>query len=234
MSTITWDRPDRRNAWDLETMTAIADRIEAVGADPEERSIVLRGAGGHFSAGDDLKAAGESTRETWAETVAAFQRLTRVVLDSPLPVLCAIEGVCVGGALEFAASCDARFFTARSRFLTPEVRIGFVMSNAGSLFLPHVLGESAARELLLTGQEKGAAWMAAHGFGSRVDDLDAAVADWEGCFERTSRTAVAATKQLLNQRWGPLLAEAMDREERLCVDLFDTPDAQQALGEFSS
>ena len=54
MSTITWDRPDRRNAWDLETMTAIADRIEAVGADPEEHSIVLRGTGGHFSAGDDL------------------------------------------------------------------------------------------------------------------------------------------------------------------------------------
>jgi enoyl-CoA hydratase/carnithine racemase len=232
MSTITWDRQDRRNAWDLATMTAIADRIEAVGADPDERSIVLRGAGGDFSAGDDLKAAQESTRETWAQTIAAFQRLTRVVLASPLPVLCAIDGVCVGGALELTASCDARIFTARSRFLTPEVRIGFVMSNAGSLFLPHVLGETAARELLLTGRERGAAWMAAHGFGTRVDDLDAAVEDWQRCFEETSRSAVAATKRLLNQRWGPLLAEAMEREERVCVELFDSPDAQAALRAF--
>jgi enoyl-CoA hydratase/carnithine racemase len=232
MTTITWDRQDRLNAWDTETMTSIADRIEAAGADPDERSIVLRGAGGHFSAGDDLKAAYASTRGAWAETIGAFQRLTRVVLDSPLPVLCAIDGVCVGGALEFAASCDARCFTPRSRFLTPEVRIGFVMSNAGSLFLPHVLGESAARDLLLTGRERGAAWMAAHGFGTRVDELDPAIADWEQSIAETSRAAVAATKQLLNRRWGALLDEAMEREERLCVELFDSPEAQAALGEF--
>ncbi|MEA2124827.1 MAG: enoyl-CoA hydratase / 3-hydroxyacyl-CoA dehydrogenase [Solirubrobacteraceae bacterium] len=232
MTTITWDRQDRLNAWDLDTMTSIADRIEAASADEDERIIVLRGAGGDFSAGDDLRAARASTKETWAQTIAAFQRLTRVVLASPLPVVCAIDGVCVGGALEFAASCDVRLFTPRSRFLTPEVRIGFVMSNAGSLFLPHVLGESAARELLLTGSEHSAAWMAAHSFGQRVDDLEAAIAGWEAEIAQTSRSAVAATKQLLNQRWGPLLAEAMDREERLCVELFDSPDAQRALREF--
>ena len=234
MTVITWDRQDRLNAWDEDTMTSIADRIEAAGADEAERVIVLRGEGGHFSAGDDLHAALASSKETWATTIAAFQRLTRVVLACPLPVVCAIDGVCVGGALEFAASCDARLFTARSRFLTPEVRIGFVMSNAGSLFLPHVLGESGARELLLTGAERDAAWMAARGFGSLVDYLDAAVDEWTESFEATSRTAVAATKQLLNHRWGPLLDEAMDREERICVDLFDSPDAQRALGDFGS
>ncbi len=232
MTTIAWDRRDRLNAWDLETMTSIADRIEAAGADPDERSIVLRGAGGHFSAGDDLKAALASTRATWAQTIAAFQRLTRVVLASPLPVLCAIDGVCVGGALEFAASCDARIFTARSRFLTPEVRIGFVMSNAGSLFLPHLLGESAARDLLLTGGERDAAWMQRHGFGTLSDDLDAAVADWSLAIDATSRTAVAATKRLLNERWGPQLDAALEREERLCVELFDSDDAQRALRAF--
>jgi enoyl-CoA hydratase/carnithine racemase len=232
VTSITWDRQDRLNAWDLETMTSIADRIEAAGADESERCIVLRGAGGHFSAGDDLRAALASTKETWAQTIAAFQRLTRVAMACPLPILCAIDGVCVGGALEFAASCDARLFTARSRFLTPEVRIGFVMSNAGSLFLPHVLGESGARELLLTGAEKDAAWMAAHGFGELVEDIDAAVTAWETSFDQTSRTAVAATKSLLNARWGGLLEDALEREERLCVDLFDSPDAQQALRDF--
>ncbi len=234
MTTITWDRQDRLNAWDLDTMTAIADRIETAGADERERTIVLRGAGGHFSAGDDLHAALASTKETWAQTIAAFQRLTRVVLASPLPVLCAIDGVCVGGAFEFACSCDARLFTDRSRFLTPEVRIGFVMSNAGSLFIPHVLGESAARELLLTGAEKDARWMADRGFGTRTDDLDAAIAAWEAEIAATSRTAVASTKQLLNARWGTLLDEAMDREERLCVELFDSPDAQRALRDFDA
>ncbi|HVL96553.1 MAG TPA: enoyl-CoA hydratase/isomerase family protein [Solirubrobacteraceae bacterium] len=234
---IEWERAARRNAWDLPTMTAIADAIEAAGADEAVRCVVLRGAGGHFSAGDDLHAAGAATRDDWAATIAAFQRLTRAVLAAPLPALAAIDGVCVGGALEFAASCDLRICTDRVRLLTPEVRIGFVLSNGGSLFLPHVLGEAAARELLLTGAERDAAWARAHGFASEMvapGDLDAAVTGWVDGFEATSRTAVAATRRLLNDRWGALLEQALEREERACVELFDTPDAQAALRSFAA
>ena len=80
---IFWDRQARRNAWDLETMTAVADAIEAAGADPEVRCVVLRGAGEHFSAGDDLHAATEADSDTWAATIEGFQRMTRVVLAAP-------------------------------------------------------------------------------------------------------------------------------------------------------
>jgi enoyl-CoA hydratase/carnithine racemase len=103
---IGWDRQARRNAWDLDTMTGIADAIEAAGDDPEVRCVVLRGAGGHFSAGDDLQAAIEADSAAWAATIDAFQRMTRVVLASPVPAVAAVDGVCVGGALEFAASCS--------------------------------------------------------------------------------------------------------------------------------
>ena len=234
---VSWDRQDRLNAWDLRTLTAIADQTEAAGADPAARSIVVRGAGEHFSAGDDLKAARESTREAWAETIEGFQRLTRVVLDSPLPVLAAIDGVCVGGALEFAASCDARICTDRARFLTPEVRIGFVLSNAGTLFLPAVLGEAAARDLLLTGTERSSAWALQRGFVLDVvppDELEERAAAWAAHFDATSREAVARTKRLLNARFGDLLARAMDAETEACVDLFHYADAAAALEAFSS
>ena len=90
----------------------------------------------------------ESRRLCLGACVCAFQRLTRVVLASPLPVLCAIDGWCVGGALEFSASCDLRVCTDRVQLLTPEVNIGFVFSNGAAFFLPHVLGETRARELL--------------------------------------------------------------------------------------
>ena len=130
---IEWDRQARRNAWDLETMTAIADAIEAAAADEEVRCVVLRGAGDHFSAGDDLQSALEADTESWAATIEGFQRLTRVVLAAAVPVIAAIDGVCVGGALEFAASCDLRLCTDRIRLLTPEVGIGLVASNAGTL-----------------------------------------------------------------------------------------------------
>jgi len=234
---VVWDRQARRNAWDLETMSAIADAVEAAGADEQVRSVVLRGAGDHFSAGDDLRSALEADSAAWAATIEGFQRMTRVVFAAPVPVIAAIDGVCVGGALEFAASCDLRLCTNRIRILTPEVGIGLVASNAGTILLPEVLGETAARELLLSGEERDAQWARANGFATEmiaVADLDARIDHWVGVFERTSRDAVAATKAMLNERFGALLGQAMDRETHHCVRLFDEPDARAALARFGA
>jgi enoyl-CoA hydratase/carnithine racemase len=234
---IVWDRQARRNAWDLETMTAIADAIEAAGADPAVHCVVLRGAGEHFSAGDDLQSAIEADSAAWAATIEGFQRMTRVVLAAPLPVIAAVDGVCVGGALEFAASCDLRLCTDRVRLLTPEVGIGLVASNAGTLLLPEVLGETAARELLLSGEARAADWARTHGFATEMvspDALDARIEHWAETFSRTSRAAVAATKAMLNERFGALLSQAMERETHHCVRLFDEDDARTALAAFAA
>lgn len=233
---ITWDRQARRNAWDLATMSAIADETEVAGADPAVRCVVLRGAGEHFSAGDDLHAAIEADSAAWAATIEGFQRMTRVVLAAPIPAIAAIDGVCVGGALEFAASCDLRLCTNRVRLLTPEVGIGLVASNAGTLLLPELLGESAARALLLGGQPRDAAWAREHGFATELvapEELDARIEHWSEVFSRTSRDAVAATKAMLNERFGALLPAAMERETHHCVRLFGEPDARKALREFA-
>ena len=233
---VRWDRQERRNAWDLETMTAIADAIEDAGADERVRSVVLRGEGDHFSAGDDLQAAIEADHDAWAATIEGFQRMTRVVLASPVPAIAAVDGVCVGGALEFAASCDLRLCTDRVRLLTPEVAIGLVASNAGTLLLPELLGEAAARELLLGGEERDAGWARERGFATemvRAELLDSRIEHWVGVFSNSSRAAVAATKAMLNERFGDLLPAAMDRETHHCVRLFDEPDARAALQGFA-
>ena len=234
---VSWDRQERRNAWDLETMSAIADAVEEAGSHEEVRCVVLRGAGRHFSAGDDLQSAIEADPATWAATIEGFQRLTRVVFASPVPAIAAVDGVCVGGALEFAASCDLRLCTNRVRLLTPEIRIGLVMSNAGTLFLPEVLGETAARELLLSGEERDASWAREHGFATEMvapEELDARIEHWAEVFSRSSRDALAATKAMLNERFGELLPTAMRRETHHCVRLFDEPDAREALASFGA
>ena len=233
---ISWDRQARRNAWDLETMTAIADAIEAAGADAAVRSVVLRGAGAHWSAGDDLQDALEADSAAWAATMDGFQRLTRVVLAAPVPVIAAVDGVCVGGALEFAASCDLRLCTDRVRLITPEVGIGLVASNAGTLLLPEVVGESAARELLLGGEERDADWARRTGFATELiapEAFDERIEHWVGVFSRSSRGAVAATKAMLNERFGSLLEEAMERESRHAARLFEEDDAKTALRTFA-
>jgi enoyl-CoA hydratase/carnithine racemase len=233
---ISWDRQARRNAWDLETMTQIADAIEAAGDDQEVRAVVLRGAGEHFSAGDDLKAAIEADSAAWAATIEAFQRMSRLVLASPLPAIAAVDGVCVGGALEFTASCDIRICTNRIRLLTPEPGIGLTATNAGTLLLPELLGETAARELLLGGEERDAEWASEHGFATEMvapGDLDGRIEHWVQLFSRNSRAAVAATKSMLNERFGDLLPRAMERETGHCVRLFEEPDAREALRGFA-
>jgi enoyl-CoA hydratase/carnithine racemase len=161
--------------------------------------------------------------------------MTRVVLACPVPVIAAVDGVCVGGALEFAASCDLRLCTDRVRLLTPETRIGLVMSNAGTLFLPEVLGETAARALLMSGEEHDAAWAREHGFATEMvapEEIDARIEHWAAVFSKSSRDALAATKAMLNERFGDLLPAAMERETDHCVRLFDEPDAREALASF--
>jgi enoyl-CoA hydratase/carnithine racemase len=99
-----------------------------------------------------------------------------------------------------------------------------------------VLGETAARELLLTGEERDADWAREHGFGTEFvapDALDARIKHWAETFSRKSRDAVAATKAMLNERFGELLPAAMDRETHHCVRLFDEPDARAALSAFA-
>jgi enoyl-CoA hydratase len=232
---VSWDNQRHRNAWGAATIEAIADAVQLASQDPAVRCVVVRGAGEDFSAGDDLFEAADADAESFGATIDQFQRLTQVVLEAPVPVLAAIDGVCIGGALEFAASCDLRIGTHRSRYATPEVRIGLGASNAGTLLLPEVLGESAARELLLTGQLKTAGWMNRHGFfNDVVDDIDAGIADWIRAFDLTTRPAVARTKRMLNDRWGDLLPEAMARETQTCIDLFPTPEAQEAIARFTT
>ena len=234
---VRWEQAGRLNAWTRETIEAIADAIEAAGADEGVRSIVVRGAGEHFSAGDDLHAALVASADDWAATIAAFQRVTRVTFAAPVPVLAAIDGVCIGGALEFAASCDLRIATDRARFATPEVGIGLVATNAGTLLLPEILGETAARELLLTGALRDPNWALRHHFVSEIvapGALDERIAAWTSGFDAVSRTAVARTKAMLNARLGDLVAQAMDREERACVELFDGTDAREALEAFAN
>jgi enoyl-CoA hydratase/carnithine racemase len=200
------------------------------------RALVLRGAGEHFSAGDDLHAALEADSEAWAATIEGFQRLTRVVLAAPVPAIAVVDGVCVGGALEFAASCDLRLCSNRLRLLTPEVGIGLVASNASTLLLPELLGETAARELLLSGEPRDAAWALEHGFATELvspGDLDKRVEHWTQVFARNSRAALAATKAMLTERLGDLVAAAMERETHHCVRLFDEDDARAALRAFA-
>ena len=143
---IRWSRPERLNAWDRASLVAIGEALaEAGGSDA--RAIVCFGEGGAWSAGDDLRETATLTPQEWAKAIEGFNQLTRAAVAAPQPVIAAIDGVCVGGAFEFAFACDVRLASSRSRFGCPEVAIGLSISNGFSLLAPR-----AARRLVLTGE----------------------------------------------------------------------------------
>ncbi len=159
---VTIDRPDRRNAVDGETASALAEAFRSFEADDALSVAVLTGAGGTFCAGADLTAIGTDR----ANRVTAFDDGPEV--DGPKandpgpmgptrmlttkPVLAAIEGHAVAGGLELALWCDLRIAATDAVFGVYCRRWGVPLVDGGTVRLPRLIGHSHALDLILTGR----------------------------------------------------------------------------------
>jgi enoyl-CoA hydratase len=224
---IRWSRPERLNAFDPETLQLLGDLL-AEAASTDARTIVCFGEGGAFSSGDDLRETAAMDQAEWRRTLEAFNRLTREIVAAPQPVIAAVDGVCVGGAFEFAFACDIRVATPGSRFGCPEVAVGLSISNGFSLLAPR-----PARRLVLTGELIRAEE------ALRLGLVDLVVEDAEADAGRLSERiaglaplAVAGSKRLLDESAKDLLERALERELDLCARLFETEDAREGLAAF--
>lgn len=155
---LTIERPERRNAVDLETAGLLLEGYRSFEADPEARALVLTGAGDEaFCAGADLKAMAEAAasadRETLEGIVArpegplGFSRLT-----ASKPTIAAISGWCLAGGLELALWCDLRIATETARLGFTERRFGVPLMDGGTQRLPRIAGMGRALEMILTGR----------------------------------------------------------------------------------
>jgi enoyl-CoA hydratase/carnithine racemase len=224
---IRWSRPERLNAFDPEALDRLGDLLAEAGSS-DARAVVCFGEGGAFSSGDDLRATAEMDSEEWRRTLEAFNRLTREIVAAPQPVIAAIDGVCVGGAFEFAFACDIRVATPRSRFGCPEVAIGLSISNGFSLLAPR-----AARRLVLTGELVNAEEAVRFGLIDIIaDDAEAEAASLAERIASLAPLAVTGSKRLLDESAKDLLERALDRELDLCARLFDSDDAREGLEAF--
>jgi enoyl-CoA hydratase/carnithine racemase len=224
---IRWSRPERLNAWDGATLSALGAAL-AEAAESEARAIVLHGEGGAFSSGDDLRETTELTPEEWAAALTGFNRLTREVVAAPQPVIAAVDGVCVGGACELAAACDVRVASPGSRFGCPEVAIGLSISNGFSVLAPR-----AARRLVLTGELVDAEEARRLGLvDTVVEDVEAEARRLVERIGALAPLAVSGSKRLLDAADRDALERALDREAALCEQLFETADAREGLAAF--
>ena len=159
VATITLNKPERLNALDVAMWDAIAEAAAAIDAAADVRVAILKGAGGAFCAGLDVKAGstlsalgadGDAARSLplirrhLAHLQSCFTRLEAC----RVPVIGLLERVCIGGGLELALCCDIRLAAEGTVFSIPEVRLGIVPDMGGTQRLPRTIGIGLAKELI--------------------------------------------------------------------------------------
>jgi len=157
------NRPDKSNAMNEAMWQEVRLAFEWVDATPEARVAILSGEGKNFCAGIDLAMLGSIQQQTaHADGARSREMLRRLILDLQdclssiercrKPVLAAIQGACVGGALDLVTCCDMRYAAPDAVFSIKEIDLGMV-SDVGTLQrLPRLIGEGMARELAYTGR----------------------------------------------------------------------------------
>ena len=147
---VTLDRP-KANAVDLKTSRIMGETFKAFRDDPDLRVAILTGAGEKFFCpGWDLKAAAGGDAVDGDYGVGGFGGLQELPHLNK-PVLCAVNGICCGGGLEIALSCDIILAASHATFALPEIRSGTV-ADAASIKLPKRIPYHIAMEMLLTGR----------------------------------------------------------------------------------
>ena len=218
-----------------EVFRELRERVEECGNDATVRAIILRGAGERaFSAGVDLREMKDLTPLTAERFIRSLHRAARILLDVPVPVVAAIQGPCLGGALELALAADIRIASEDAIFGLPEVRVGLPSVIEASL-LPPTVGLGRARKMLLTGEIIDAA--EAHRIGL-VDEVVASNEVHEGAmatareFLGMARPVLASQKDIV-ARWLELgEAESAEYTIKTFALGFATPYPHEAMTAF--
>ena len=153
--TLTLNRPEKLNALTKDLWRHLGEALRRVDRDETVRCIVLRGAGGKaFSPGNDISEfATDRANSAQARIYGALMHETLSALrECRHPIVALIEGICVGGGLEIAASCDLRICGEGSRFGAPIAKLGLVMAYPELESVLALAGRAATLQLLLEGR----------------------------------------------------------------------------------
>ncbi len=194
---VTMDRPEVLNAIDTEMGQCMHDLVQHLARDPGDlRAVVLAGAGRAFCSGADLRARhGQSDRQLALEhRLAELTYEARV--ESPLPWIAAVQGVCYAGGLEAALTCDFIYADNSARFAFTECRLGFMPGCMGTQTLPRAVGERRAKELIMTATPFGADEASQWGLVNKVCEEGTVVREALACAARIAACAPLAVRQL--------------------------------------
>ena len=233
LTVLTLNRPERRNALTLELLTELCAAVKAASEQPEQRVLILRGAGAAFCTGLDLKEAADSTK---AHATAQMVANTLVAISQTrLVTIAAIHGAAVAGGAGIMSACDFVVAAEGTKIGYPEVRRGLV-AGLVMTFLRRQVGERNMRDLLFGGELIDAARAREIGLVNRVvssDEMMSEAQNFAASVLKGAPAALAQTKRLVEQLWWRSVKEDVDVALKYHMQARESDEAREGIAAFN-
>jgi len=233
ITVVTLNRPERRNSLTIELLSELMAAIKVASDQPEERVLILRGAGAAFCTGLDLKEAADqkkahATAEMVAKTLIALAE-TRVV------TIAAVHGAAVAGGAGIMSACDFVVAAEKTKIGYPEVRRGLV-AGLVMTFLRRQVGERNMRELVLGGELIDAERAREIGLVNRVvphSELMNDAQKFADSILQGAPNAIAQTKRLIEELWVTSAKQDVDRALTHHMRARESAEAREGIAAFN-
>ncbi|MBL8754106.1 MAG: enoyl-CoA hydratase/isomerase family protein [Planctomycetes bacterium] len=240
IATLTFDRPEARNAWSEAMLAQTIAALDRAADDPAIRVVVVTGAGPAFHAGGDKKAMQERSGMFAGDAAElrdryrkGIQSVPRRIAEFDKPLIAAINGPAIGAGLDLACMCDLRVAARGATMGSTFVTLGLVPGDGGAYFLARVVGFPRALELMLTGRVVDADEALRLGLVHEVVAPDELLPAAHRLAQRIAAhppLAVQLTKRAAYRAWPGDQAAALELAATFQGIAQNSPDHRRALG----
>jgi enoyl-CoA hydratase/carnithine racemase len=237
VATLTWNRPEQRNALTPTMLGETMDAVREAQDDAAVRVLVITGAGRAFCAGGDTKAMAQvvstgSPDSLAGERLGQIQELQLMLRRFPKVVIAAVNGAAYGAGLDLACAADFRLAADTARFCEVYVRLGLAPGGGGAWLLPRIVGVTNALDLVLSGEPIDAAEALRIGLVSRVvpaAELTSATREFATRFVLSAPRSVQIAKRTLSRGLEMSFEASLDFIRPHIAALRQTEDHKEGL-----
>lgn len=240
--TVTFNRPERRNAINREVWDGLQQVIGEVWRNPADRALLLTGAGGDFSSGADLAQTpaldedGEPIPpESTLNEMRRVNEITLALQRLPKPTIAAVDGVAIGVSLGLALACDLIVATDRARFGAVFAKRGLTVDGGTSWTLPRLVGARRAKEIAMLGDMVSPQDALAWGLVNRVvapEELEAVSRELGLRLAGGATTALSLIKRMIDASSSLTFEQALEEEARSVHIAYTTEDLVEGMTAF--